>query len=81
MAKPVPTPEPRGNLHEGLALEKLECQYRRVGYIRMSEALVANNLPIPSVVGSLDAYIGAVHRIPVLAADEEHELAQRYRED
>jgi len=47
----------------------------------MSEALVANNLPIPSVVGSLDAYIGAVHRIPVLAADEEHDLAQRYRED
>ncbi|WHZ19795.1 MAG: RNA polymerase sigma factor RpoH [Rhodanobacteraceae bacterium] len=47
----------------------------------MSEALVANNLPIPSVVGSLDAYIGAVHRIPVLDADEEHELAQRYRED
>ena len=46
----------------------------------MSEALVANNLPIPSVVGSLDAYIGAVHRIPVLDADEERELAQRYRE-
>ena len=46
----------------------------------MSEALVANNLPIPSVVGSLDAYIGAVHRIPVLDAEEERELAQRYRE-
>ncbi len=47
----------------------------------MSEALVANNLPIPSVVGSLDAYIGAVHRIPVLAADEEQALAHRYREE
>ena len=47
----------------------------------MSEALVANNLPIPSVVGSLDAYIGAVHRIPVLDADEERDLAQRYRND
>ncbi|MBN8737675.1 MAG: RNA polymerase sigma factor RpoH [Xanthomonadales bacterium] len=47
----------------------------------MSEALVANNLPIPNAVGSLDAYIGAVHRIPVLEAAEEHELAQRYRED
>jgi RNA polymerase sigma-32 factor len=47
----------------------------------MSEALVTNNLPIPSVVGSLDAYIGAVHRIPVLEASEEHELAQRYRDD
>ena len=47
----------------------------------MSEALVANNLPIPNAVGSLDAYIGAVHRIPVLEAAEERELAQRYRED
>ena len=27
---------------------------------------VANNLPIPSALGSLDAYIGAVHQIPVL---------------
>ncbi|MGH8110726.1 MAG: RNA polymerase sigma factor RpoH [Rhodanobacteraceae bacterium] len=47
----------------------------------MSEALVANNLPIPSVVGSLDAYIGAVHRIPVLAVEEEQRLARRYRDD
>ncbi|HET7561493.1 MAG TPA: RNA polymerase sigma factor RpoH [Rhodanobacteraceae bacterium] len=47
----------------------------------MSAALVANNLPIPSVVGSLDAYIGAVHRIPVLAVAEERELARRYRDD
>ncbi|HEU4856021.1 MAG TPA: RNA polymerase sigma factor RpoH [Rhodanobacteraceae bacterium] len=47
----------------------------------MSEALVANNLPIPSVVGSLDAYIGAVHRIPVLAVEEEQALAHRYRDD
>jgi RNA polymerase sigma-32 factor len=47
----------------------------------MSEALVANNLPIPSVVGSLDAYIGAVHRIPVLAVEEEQDLAHRYRDE
>ena len=47
----------------------------------MSEALVTSNLPIPSVVGSLDAYIGAVHRIPVLTAEEEHELAVRYRDE
>ncbi|MCE5231764.1 MAG: RNA polymerase sigma factor RpoH [Mizugakiibacter sp.] len=45
----------------------------------MSQALVASNLPIPSVVGSLDAYISAVHRIPVLSLEEEQELAQRYR--
>jgi RNA polymerase sigma-32 factor len=47
----------------------------------MSEALVTSNLPIPGVVGSLDAYIGAVHRIPVLSAEEEHELAVRYRDE
>ena len=47
----------------------------------MSEALVTNTLPIPSVVGSLDAYIGAVHRIPVLDVKEEQELAHRYRDD
>ena len=40
-------------------------------------ALVANNLPIPSALGSLEAYIGAVHQIPVLAVDEEQQLARR----
>ena len=44
-------------------------------------ALVANNLPIPSALGSLEAYIGAVHQIPVLAVDEEQQLARRYRDD
>ncbi|HEX7338944.1 MAG TPA: RNA polymerase sigma factor RpoH [Rhodanobacteraceae bacterium] len=47
----------------------------------MSQALVANNLPIPSPLGSLDAYISAVHRIPVLTAEEEQALAQRYHAD
>jgi RNA polymerase sigma-32 factor len=37
----------------------------------MSQALVTATLPVPSVVGSLDAYISAVHRIPVLSQDEE----------
>ncbi len=46
----------------------------------MSQALVANNLPIPSALGSLDAYIGAVHQIPVLTVEEEQALAQRFRE-
>ncbi|WP_295910872.1 RNA polymerase sigma factor RpoH [uncultured Xanthomonas sp.] len=45
-----------------------------------SNALVANNLPIPSPLGSLDAYIGAVHQIPVLTSDEERALAARYRD-
>jgi RNA polymerase sigma-32 factor len=48
-------------------------------------ALVPNNLPVASAVGlsplgSLDAYIGAVNRIPVLTVDEEQQLARRYRD-
>ena len=42
----------------------------------MSNALVANNLPIPSALGSLEAYIGAVHQIPVLSVEDEQRLAQ-----
>jgi RNA polymerase sigma-32 factor len=44
----------------------------------MSTALVANNLPILSPIGSVDAYINAVHQIPVLTLDEEQALARRY---
>src|SRR5512132_3465597 len=43
-------------------------------------ALVANNLPIPSALGSLDAYIGAVHQIPVLSVEDEQALARRLRD-
>jgi len=43
-------------------------------------AMVANNLPIPNALGSLDAYIGAVHQIPVLTVDEEQSLARRFRD-
>jgi len=51
----------------------------------MSQALVANNLPVPaftglSPIGSLESYIGAVHQIPVLSADEEQALARRFHE-
>ncbi|MCE7032112.1 RNA polymerase sigma factor RpoH [Lysobacter sp. GX 14042] len=50
--------------------------------IAASQALVANNLPVPgSALGSLDAYIGAVHRIPVLTVDEEQQLARRFRDE
>ncbi len=44
-------------------------------------AMVANNLPIPSALGSLDAYISAVHQIPVLTVDDEQTLARRFREE
>ena len=46
----------------------------------MSRALVANNLPIPSALGSLDAYIGAVHQVPVLSVEDEQALARRFRD-
>ncbi|RDZ27532.1 RNA polymerase sigma factor RpoH [Lysobacter silvisoli] len=48
--------------------------------ISASNALVSNSLPVPSALGSLDAYIGAVHRIPVLTAEDEQALARRYRD-
>lgn len=44
-------------------------------------ALVANNLPIPSAMGSLEAYISGVHQIPVLSVEDEQRLAHRLRED
>jgi len=46
-----------------------------------SHALVSNNLPVPSALGSLEAYIGAVHQIPVLSVEEEQSLARRYRDE
>lgn len=46
-----------------------------------STALVANNLPIPSSLGSLEAYISGVHQIPVLSVEDEQRLAHRLRED
>lgn len=43
-----------------------------------ANALVSNSLPVPSALGSLDAYIGAVHRIPVLSVEDEQALARRF---
>ena len=49
--------------------------------IALSQSLVANNLPVPSPLGSLDAYINAVHQIPVLTAEDEQALARRFHAD
>ncbi len=38
------------------------------------------NLPVPSMVGSIDHYIQAVNRFPVLAPDEELTYARDYRD-
>ena len=46
----------------------------------MTTALIANNLPIPSALGSLDAYISAVNSVPVLTVEEEQALARAYRD-
>ena len=48
-------------------------------------ALIPNSLPVPalnglSALGSLEAYIGAVHQIPVLTVEDEQALAHRFRE-
>ena len=44
----------------------------------MSNTLVASNFPVPSALGSLDAYVNAVHQIPMLTQDEEQSLARRF---
>ena len=45
----------------------------------MSSSLIA--LPTVSAAGSLDSYIQAVNRFPILSHEEEVSLAQRFRED
>jgi len=50
----------------------------------MSTALVRRNpaeLALLGPIGSFDAYVDAVSRIPVLSREDEHELATRYRRD
>jgi len=46
-----------------------------------SQALISHNLPIPSALGSLDAYINAVSRVPVLSVEDEQKLARAYRDN
>jgi len=38
------------------------------------------NFPVPNVLGSLENYIQAVNRFPLLSAEQEHELAVRFRD-
>ncbi len=44
----------------------------------MSNAVIATNFPGPSPLGSLDAYISAVHRVPMLSPEDEQALARDY---
>ncbi|MEW6679010.1 MAG: RNA polymerase sigma factor RpoH [Pseudomonadota bacterium] len=41
----------------------------------------ALNFPVPSALGSLENYIQAVNRFPMLSAEQEHDLAVRFRDD
>jgi RNA polymerase sigma-32 factor len=39
------------------------------------------NFPVPNVLGSLENYIQAVNRFPMLSAEQEHDLAVRFRDE
>jgi RNA polymerase sigma-32 factor len=39
------------------------------------------HFPVPSTLGSLESYIQAVNRFPILSAEEEHALALRLRDE
>ena len=41
----------------------------------------ALDFPVPSALGSLENYIQAVNRFPLLSAEQEHDLAVRLRDD
>ncbi len=42
---------------------------------------MTNVLDLPTPVGSLEAYIAAIGRVPLLTEEEERSLAQRFRDD
>jgi len=50
----------------------------------MSHALTLSTLsapfPVPSASGSIEAYISAANRVPMLTEDEERDLARRFRD-
>jgi len=41
----------------------------------------ALNFPVPSTLGSLESYVQAVNRFPMLSAEQEHDLAVRFRQE
>ncbi|MCS6995829.1 MAG: RNA polymerase sigma factor RpoH [Casimicrobiaceae bacterium] len=45
----------------------------------MSNAIATLNVPVPSAVGTLDQYIAAVNRYPILTAEQERELGLRWK--
>jgi len=47
----------------------------------MSHALTLAQFPVPSASGSIEAYISAANRVPMLTEDEEKNLARRFRNE
>ena len=47
----------------------------------MSQALTLAQFPVPSASGSIEAYISAANRVPMLTEEEEKSLARRFRAD
>jgi RNA polymerase sigma-32 factor len=47
----------------------------------MSNALTLAQFPVPSSAGSIEAYIQAANRVPMLSEAEEFDLARRFRHD
>jgi len=47
----------------------------------MSRALTLAQFPVPSASGSIEAYISAANRVPMLTEEEEKSLARRFRND
>jgi len=47
----------------------------------MTTALLSSPVSIPSALGSFEAYVAAVHQIPVLSVEDEQALARRLRDD
>ena len=46
----------------------------------MSHALALVQFPVPSASGSIEAYISAANRVPLLTEEEEKSLARRFRD-
>ena len=47
----------------------------------MSQALTLAQFPVPSASGSIEAYISAANRVPMLTEEEEKSLARRFRDE
>ncbi len=47
----------------------------------MSNALTISSFPVPSTAGSIDAYISAANRVPMLTEADELRLARKFRDE